>query len=100
MLIFSVVHFIDDIYFNSRNTNYHRSYGAMNTSQTASSAIPTSGYIRRFRMPELLGVSMPTIDRWVKNGTLPRPIKLSDSVTAFDAVEINNWLAERRGKVA
>jgi len=51
-------------------------------------------------MPELLGVSMPTIDRWVKNGKLPRPIKLSDSVTAFDAVEINNWLAERRGKVA
>lgn len=50
----------------------------MHTSQPASSAIPTSGYIRRFRMPELLGVSMPTIDRWVKNGKLPRPIKLSD----------------------
>ncbi|AKP86636.1 AlpA family transcriptional regulator [Escherichia coli O6:H16:CFA/II str. B2C] len=51
-------------------------------------------------MPELLGVSLPTIDRWVKNGTLPRPVKLTDNVTAFDAVEINNWLAERRGKVA
>lgn len=64
------------------------------------SALPTIGYIRRFRMPELLGVSMPTIDRWVKNGTLPRPVKLTDNVTAFDAVEINNWLAERRGKEA
>lgn len=67
--------------------------------QAVQSAIPTTGYIRRFRMPELLGVSMPTIDRWVKNGTLPRPVKLTNNVTAFDAVEINIWLAERRGKV-
>ncbi|MGE5988686.1 helix-turn-helix transcriptional regulator [Klebsiella michiganensis] len=68
--------------------------------QAVQSAIPSTGYIRRYRLPGLLGVSMPTIDRWVKNGTLPRPIKLTGSVTAFDAVEINNWLAERRGKVA
>lgn len=67
--------------------------------QAVQSAIPTTGYIRRFRMPELLGVSMPTIDRWVKNGILPRPVKLTNNVTAFDAVEINNWLAERRGVV-
>ena len=71
----------------------------MMPSQTTHSAIPTTGYIRRFRMPSLLGVSMPTIDRWVKNGTLPRPVKLTNNVTAFDAVEINNWLAERRGVV-
>ena len=66
------------------------------TNPPIKSAIPTSGYIRRFRMPGLLGVSMPTIDRWVKNGILPRPVKLSDNVTAFDAVEIHNWLEERR----
>ena len=61
----------------------------MTAHQAAISAIPTTGYIRRFRMPELLGVSMPTIDRWVKNGTLPRPVKLTDNVTAFDAVDSN-----------
>nr|DAL11683.1 MAG TPA_asm: putative transcriptional regulator [Caudoviricetes sp.] len=74
--------------------------GLMRASNKQPSTIPTTGYIRRFRLPELLGVSMPTIDRWVKNGTLPRPIKLTENVTAFDAVEINNWLTERRGKVA
>ncbi|HFS8860314.1 TPA: helix-turn-helix transcriptional regulator [Escherichia coli] len=68
--------------------------------KSVDSTIPRSGYICRFRMPELLGVSMPTIDRWVKNGTLPRPVKLTNNVTVFDAVEINNWLAERRGKAA
>jgi excisionase family DNA binding protein len=67
--------------------------------QNAQSAIPTTGYIRRFHLPELLGVSMPTIDRWVKNGTLPSPMKLGGRVTVFNAVEINNWLKERRGKV-
>ncbi|UAN18581.1 helix-turn-helix transcriptional regulator [Enterobacter asburiae] len=51
-------------------------------------------------MPDALGVSMSTIDRWAKNGTMPRPVKLSDNVTAFDAVEIHNWLAKRRGEVA
>ncbi|MGG5962922.1 helix-turn-helix transcriptional regulator [Salmonella enterica] len=71
----------------------------MTDQQANPSAIPTTGYIRRFHLPKLLGVSMPTIDRWVKNGTLPRPVKLTDKVTAFDAVEINHWLEERRGKV-
>ncbi|HHH1244865.1 TPA: helix-turn-helix transcriptional regulator [Yersinia enterocolitica] len=65
---------------------------------TEQSAIPTTGYIRRYHMPMVLGVSMSTIDRWVRNGTLPPPVKLTEKVTAFNAVEINNWLAERRGK--
>lgn len=58
--------------------------------------IPTTGYIRRFRLAELLGVSVATIDRKVKNGTLPRPVKLGEKITAFDAIEINNWLTARR----
>ncbi|EOG3605434.1 AlpA family phage regulatory protein [Enterobacter cloacae] len=58
--------------------------------------IPTKGYIRRFRLAELLGVSVSTIDRKVRNGTLPNPIKLGEKITAFDAQEINRWLLERR----
>lgn len=62
--------------------------------------IPKKGYIRRFRLAELLGVSVSTIDRKVRNGTLPRPVKLGEKITAFDAMEINHWLAERRGEAA
>ena len=62
-------------------------------------SIPHTGYIRRFRLAELLGVSVSTIARKVRNGSLPRPVKLGEKITAFDAVEINHWLAERRGKV-
>ncbi|MER2890771.1 helix-turn-helix transcriptional regulator, partial [Escherichia coli] len=41
-----------------------------------------------------------TVDRWVREKRIPAPVKLGEKITAFDAVEINNWLAERRGKVA
>lgn len=68
--------------------------------KSVGSTIPQSGYIRRFRLAELLGVSVSTIDRKVRSGQLPRPIKLGEKITVFDAVEINNWLAERRGKAA
>lgn len=74
--------------------------GSMATQNAANHTIPQSGYIRRFRLAELLGVSVSTIDRKVRNGSLPRPVKLGEKITAFDAGEIHIWLAERRGKVA
>ncbi|CRG51556.1 MULTISPECIES: helix-turn-helix transcriptional regulator [Yersinia pseudotuberculosis complex] len=66
----------------------------MNTNTEPS--FPISGYIRPKRLAKLLGVSEATIWRKAKNGTLPRPVKLSERVTAFDAVEINVWLKSRR----
>ncbi|MDV0543173.1 helix-turn-helix transcriptional regulator [Klebsiella quasipneumoniae] len=70
------------------------------TQNAATHTIPQSGYIRRFRLAELLDVHVTTVDRWVREKRIPAPVKLGEKITAFDAVEINNWLAERRGKVA
>ncbi|MFS7239170.1 helix-turn-helix transcriptional regulator [Serratia proteamaculans] len=64
--------------------------------QRAEPTFPTNGYIRPKRLASLLGVSEATIWRKAKNGTLPRPIKLSERVTAFDAVEINAWIKSRK----
>lgn len=72
----------------------------MATQNAAIHTIPQSGYIRRFRLAELLGWSVSTLDRKVRDKLIPAPIKLGEKTTVFDAVEINNWLAERRGKVA
>ncbi|AOF13185.1 hypothetical protein BED35_21905 [Yersinia enterocolitica] len=66
----------------------------MNTNTEPS--FPISGYIRPKRLAKLLGVSEATIWRKAKNGTLPRPIKLSERVTAFDAVEINAWIESKK----
>ncbi|HEJ9057483.1 TPA: AlpA family phage regulatory protein [Serratia fonticola] len=68
----------------------------MSNHQEQQAVIPTSGMIRPKRLAELLGVSESTIWRKAKNGTLPKPVKLSERVVAFDAVEINKWLVERR----
>ena len=59
-------------------------------------SLPTSGYIRRFRLAQALGVHVATIDRWVRDKRLPSPVKLGEKSTAFDAAEVNRWLAERR----
>ncbi|HBS6429158.1 AlpA family phage regulatory protein [Klebsiella quasipneumoniae subsp. quasipneumoniae] len=72
----------------------------MATQNAAIHTIPQTGYIRRFRLAQHFGVHVTTVDRWVREKRIPAPVKLGEKITAFDAVEINNWLAERRGKVA
>lgn len=53
---------------------------------------------RFYRLPyltQLLDVSGSSIWAWSKAGTLPKPIKLSANVTAWDADEIDQWCADR-----
>lgn len=69
------------------------------TSHLSAFALPQTGYIRRFRLADALGVHVATVDRWVKAKTMPQPVKLGEKITAFDAVEINNWLAKRKEAV-
>ncbi|HDK1549631.1 TPA: AlpA family phage regulatory protein, partial [Escherichia coli] len=49
-------------------------------------------YIRPKNLAEELGISMPSLWRWVKAGKMPRPVKLSPRVAAFSTEEINQWL--------
>lgn len=45
---------------------------------------------------ELCHVTVKTIDRWVKNGVLPAPVKLGGGPCApirFRKSDIENWLA-------
>ncbi|WP_090137500.1 hypothetical protein [Kosakonia oryziphila] len=43
----------------------------MKNQPSTQSAIPTTGYIRRYRLAEMLGMSLSTLDRKVCNGTNP-----------------------------
>lgn len=43
----------------------------------------------------LVPVSHATLWRWVKAGKFPRPVKLGDRVTAWNADEVRAWLAAR-----
>ena len=44
----------------------------------------------------LLPVSPATIWRWVKDGKFPKPFKLGENSTCWDASEVDAWLASRK----
>lgn len=51
-----------------------------------------------YRLPQLqslLNVSAPTIWRWVKKGTFPKPIKLAENTTAWSAYDVDAWAQAR-----
>lgn len=58
-------------------------------------ATPTTFY----RLPKVRdiagGVAPSTIWGWVKNGTFPKPIKLSANCTAWDAAQVEAWAQAR-----
>lgn len=65
-------------------------------------SLPDSAYIRESQLvqspkrpdsPAPLPFSGPTLWRKVKAGTFPRPLKLSDRVTAWKVGEVRAWLA-------
>jgi len=51
-----------------------------------------------YRLPEVkqrIGVSASSIWSWVKQGKFPKPIRLSENCTAWEAEAVDRWAAER-----
>jgi len=51
-----------------------------------------------YRLPQLkarLSVSGSSIWSWVKQGKFPKPVKLSENTTAWNAAEIDAWAQSR-----
>lgn len=48
----------------------------------------------------LLPVSPATVWRWVREGKFPKPFKLGDAVTVWDAAEVEAFIAQRAGGAA
>ena len=51
-----------------------------------------SACIREKQILAKLPISKATLWRKVKNGTFPKPIKLSEKVTAWQVSDIEEWL--------
>ena len=59
-------------------------------------ACQMQGGEKLIRLPELLktvGISRATAYRYVANGRLPKPVKLSSRCVAWKASAVNEWLA-------
>ena len=66
----------------------------MENSELYATSKPTQFY----RLPQLkarLNVSGSSIWAWVRAGKFPKPIKLSENTTAWDAASVDQWCADR-----
>jgi predicted DNA-binding transcriptional regulator AlpA len=59
--------------------------------------LPDSAYIRLPVIKRLYGVSAATIWRGVKNGTIPKPVKLSERCTCWSVSLVRSALAAKAG---
>lgn len=55
-----------------------------------SSELPAEGFVRVGTLARLLGIATVTVWRWTANGKLPKPVKLSERVTAWRAEDVRN----------
>ena len=58
-------------------------------------SMPDSAYIRLPVLKALYGVSSATIWRGVKNGTIPKPTKLTERTTAWNVRQVRAALAAK-----
>lgn len=52
--------------------------------------------IRRHPLAEMLGISLSTLARMVRDQTFPAPIRLSAQAVGWDMSEVESWLESRR----
>ena len=52
-------------------------------------------FLRVSQLTKGLSVSRATIYNWLKKGTFPKPIKISDGVVVFRKSDIDAWIASK-----
>ncbi len=58
--------------------------------------LPASGYIRQAQLiPAIVPFSSATLWRKVKTGEFPKPVKLSERITAWPVAAISTWLESK-----
>ncbi len=59
--------------------------------------LPSTGFLRQFKVLKLVPFSKSTLWRRVKDGTFPKPLKLSNRVTVWRVEDIRQWI-EQQGR--
>jgi prophage regulatory protein len=58
--------------------------------------LPSTGYVRQSQLvPHIIPFSPATLWRKVKAGNFPRPVKLSERVTAWAVEDVREWMESR-----
>ncbi len=64
----------------------------MKVSLPTNGELPATGFIRQSQLVKIVPFSNSTIWRKVKSGEFPKPVKLSERVTAWPVQSIREWL--------
>jgi predicted DNA-binding transcriptional regulator AlpA len=63
--------------------------------------LPDTGYLRQAQLiPDVVPISSATLWRKCKSGAFPKPVKLSERVTAWRVGDVRNWLKSQAGITA
>lgn len=60
----------------------------MTTSADKKTFSPEEQFLRAWDVAKLLGISIPTVWRWAREGKLPKPVKISQRITVWKETEI------------
>ncbi|MGH8529339.1 MAG: helix-turn-helix transcriptional regulator [Nevskiales bacterium] len=62
-----------------------------------SGELPSTGYVRQSQLvPHIVPFSGATLWRMVKAGSFPKPVKLSERVTAWAVDDVRAWMETRK----
>ncbi|MFI3218521.1 MAG: AlpA family phage regulatory protein [Methylococcales bacterium] len=65
---------------------------------TTPATLPETGYIRISQLVKIIPFSACTIWRKAKNGTFPKPVKLSEQITAWRVEDVRAWMDSTEAK--
>ncbi len=68
----------------------------MSKQQATKGSLPATGYVRQSQLvPHIIPFSSATLWRKVKAGQFPRPLKLSERVTAWSVDDVREWMRKQ-----
>lgn len=60
-------------------------------------SLPGGSFVRQSQLiPAILPFSSATLWRKVRDGSFPKPVKLSDRITAWRSEDVQHWMASRK----
>ena len=68
---------------------------ANHSNPTTAATLPATGYVRLPELRRIIPFGRSTIWRKAKNGTFPKPVKLSEGITAWKVEDIRAWMESR-----
>ena len=75
---------------------HRRKHPAQLSAAAGFDQLPNAAFVRLPVVRALLGVSQPTVWRWVHEGRLPTPRKISPRVSGFNVGELRALLADKK----